>query len=171
MGWLYNGHYYNSAQELRAAWERPDFEKLPKNLDGDWTQIEDFEGTPERDDPPPIMIQPYSPRYKLDKEEKFVSWSMSQYHMHKKLLANSVTVGFEFYMAYSQIDGVTLYDIRYKGERIIYEVSAALSIPGAYTYHRVINSLDCKKQWHTTPVTILYKVVKCGLTRCSAWAA
>ena len=123
--WLYNGHYYNSAQELRTAWERPDFEKLPKNLDGDWTQIEDFEGISERDDPPPIMIQPYSPRYELDKEEKFVSWSTSEYSIDKKLLANRVIVGFEFYMAYSQTDGVTIYDVRYKGERIIYEVSAA----------------------------------------------
>lgn len=35
---------------------------------------------------------------------------------------NDVPVGFEFYLAFSQINGVTLYDVRFKGERIIYEV-------------------------------------------------
>ena len=123
--WMYNSIYYNSAEELRAAWKRPGFVVLPKNLDGDWTSIEDFGEIPERDDPPPVMIQPYSPRYKLDREEKFVSWSTSKYCLYNQILANSNTVGFEFYMAYSQVDGITLYDVRYKGERIIYEVAAS----------------------------------------------
>jgi primary-amine oxidase len=31
-------------------------------------------------------------------------------------------VGFEFYLATSQVSGISLFDIRFKGDRIMYEV-------------------------------------------------
>lgn len=51
------------------------------------------------------MIQPYGPRYKLDCEEKFVSW-----------------FGFEFFITTSVAQGVSIYDIRFRGERVMYEL-------------------------------------------------
>ena len=52
-----------------------------------------------------MSVQPYGPRYKLDKKQQYVKW-----------------FGFEFYLATSPAQGLMLYDIRFKGERVIYEL-------------------------------------------------
>lgn len=102
----YNGVVYDSAQEFRAALDDPHFERTPANLDGPWTDTEDFESHPAgRELPPPVSVQPYGPRYKLDRKERFVSW-----------------FGFEFYIITAQATGVSLFDIRLKGERVMYEL-------------------------------------------------
>ncbi|KAJ6157379.1 membrane copper amine oxidase [Penicillium chermesinum] len=104
--WYYNGELYSSTEEFRAAWETPGFEKAPINYDGEWTRIEDFSSEyPERDDPAPIMVHPGKSRYRLDRDSQYVSW-----------------MGFTFYWAFSQASGVTLFDVRFKGERILYEL-------------------------------------------------
>ena len=36
-------------------------------------------------------------------------------------------MGFEFYIAFSQSTGISLFDVRFKGERIIYEVRVLLT--------------------------------------------
>ncbi|MCJ1391556.1 hypothetical protein MMC18_004420 [Xylographa bjoerkii] len=106
MQWFYNGVLYNSTDMFRAAWHNPDFEKVLPNLDGDWTDTEDYSHEPAgREKPPPVMIQPSGPRYDIDRNQKFVSW-----------------MGFEFYIAFSQSTGISLFDIRFKNERIIYEL-------------------------------------------------
>jgi primary-amine oxidase len=84
----------------------PGFKKAPFNFDGDWTNTEDFsEGTPGRKKPPPLMIQPGGPRYQIDEEERFISW-----------------MGFEFYVSTAAATGVSLHDIRFLGDSVIYEV-------------------------------------------------
>ncbi|KAK8005045.1 hypothetical protein PG990_011082 [Apiospora arundinis] len=105
--WFYNGVLYESLEEFRAAIQEPGFLKTPPNLDGAWTDTEDFDASPDgRELPPPISIQPLGPRYKLDKKEKYVSW-----------------FGFEFYFASTLATGVSVYDVRFKGERVLYELS------------------------------------------------
>ena len=47
-----------------------------------------------------------SARFNVDTRQKFVEW-----------------MGFSFYMTFTEDAGMTLYDIRFKGERIIYELS------------------------------------------------
>ena len=101
----YNGVLYSSEEEFRAAVNHPDFIRTPPNLDGPWTDTEDFGDYPERDLPPPVSVQPYGPRYKLDRKERFVSW-----------------FGFEFYITNAQATGFSIYDIRFKGERVMYEL-------------------------------------------------
>ncbi|KAH9824582.1 Membrane primary amine oxidase, partial [Teratosphaeria destructans] len=102
----YNGVLYSDAAALREALRAPEFQRTPANLDGPWTETEDFNAQPEgRELPPPVSIQPYGPRYRLDKEQQFVSW-----------------FGFEFYITTAQATGVSLFDIRFKGERIMYEL-------------------------------------------------
>lgn len=104
--WYYNGVIYENLAEFRAAVDSPDFQRTPANLDGPWTDTEDFDSKPEgRELPPPVAIQPYGPRYKLDREEKYVSW-----------------FGFEFYITTAQATGLSLFDVRFKGERVIYEL-------------------------------------------------
>ncbi|ROW13632.1 hypothetical protein VPNG_04501 [Cytospora leucostoma] len=105
--WFYNGVLYADADDLRAAMGRPDFLRTPPNIDGHWTDTEDFDARPYgRDLPPPVSVQPLGPRYRLDRAERFVSW-----------------FGFEFYLAGTQATGVGVYDIRFRGERVMYELS------------------------------------------------
>lgn len=105
--WYYNGVLYENEDGFRSAvFEDPDFVTTPPNLDGTWTETEDFESEPYgRDMPPPVAIQPYGPRYRLDREERFVSW-----------------FGFEFYFSTSAATGVSVHDVRFKGERVMYEL-------------------------------------------------
>ena len=104
--WYYSGVFYATADELRHAMRQPGFEKAGKNLDGDWTEIEDFDAAPPgRELPPPVMIQPSGARYSLDKKEGYVSW-----------------MGFEFYIASSQTTGPALFDIKFNGDSVMYEL-------------------------------------------------
>lgn len=107
--WFYNGQLFENVHHLRSAMKDPKsgFLKTTPNVDGSWTDTEDFDSQPEgRELPPPVSIQPFGPRYKLDKTERFVSW-----------------FGFEFYLTSTQATGVSLFDIRFKGERVMYELS------------------------------------------------
>ncbi|CAN8103900.1 unnamed protein product [Discula destructiva] len=105
--WWYNGQMFDGVDHLRRAMKEPGFLKTPANTDGSWTDTEDFDASPDgRELPPPVTIQPHGPRYKLDRSERFVSW-----------------FGFEFYFTSTQATGVSLFDIRFKGERVMYELS------------------------------------------------
>lgn len=104
--YYYNGVLYENEDDFRTALSHADFQRTPPNLDGPWTDTEDFHSNPEgRELPPPVSIQPYGPRYRLDADEKFVSW-----------------FGFEFYITTARATGVSIFDIRFKGERVIYEL-------------------------------------------------
>ncbi|KAF1986474.1 copper amine oxidase [Aulographum hederae CBS 113979] len=104
--WFYNGVLYNSTEAFRSAWKAGKVEKLPLNIDGTWTAAEpSAHGLPEREGTPPIMVQPEGNRYKIDTKERFVSW-----------------MGFEFYFTTLQATAMTLWDIKFKGERIMYEL-------------------------------------------------
>ena len=97
---------YNSMEDLRQAMNSSKFVKVPINAEGNWTNTEDFEnGLPDRDKPPPVMIQPEGSRFLLDKEQRFVSY-----------------MGFEFYITTTSDTGMALHDIRFHGDSIIYEV-------------------------------------------------
>ena len=102
----YNGILHANVQEFRDALKDPSFVSTPSNDDGDWTNTEDFDSQPHgRDLPPPVSVQPYGPRYRLDRAEHFISW-----------------FGFEFYITTAQATGISLFDVRFKGERVMYEV-------------------------------------------------
>ncbi|KAK3071898.1 hypothetical protein LTR53_007816 [Teratosphaeriaceae sp. CCFEE 6253] len=101
----YNGVMYADEHEFRAALDSSDFVRTPPNLDGPWTDTEDFGEYADRDLPPPVSVQPYGPRYKLDRKEQYVSW-----------------FGFEFYITTGQAQGISFFDIRFKGERVMYEL-------------------------------------------------
>lgn len=104
--WYYNGRLYNSTDDFRKAWKSPGFQKAPINWDGDWTEIEDSSSeVSSRDDPAPLMVHPGGPRYQLDHREQYVSW-----------------MGFTFYWSFAQSTGITLFDVRFRGERILYEL-------------------------------------------------
>ena len=104
--YYYNGILYDDEAAFRSAVKSSDFVSTPPNLDGPWTKTEDFESKPNgRELPPPVTVQPYGPRYKLDRVQKYVSW-----------------FGFECYISTSQATGVSLFDIRFKGVRVMHEI-------------------------------------------------
>lgn len=105
-GWLYNDIFYPTTEAFRSAYWSPGFEKLPANVDGSWGWT-DQEGTPPAldTDYPPMSIAPSGSRYFVDAEQQYVKW-----------------MDFEFYISFSRDVGMHLHDIKYKGERIIYEL-------------------------------------------------
>ncbi|KAH0843678.1 hypothetical protein AYO21_05463 [Fonsecaea monophora] len=104
--WFYNGILYDNLTMLRQAMASPRFERLTVNEDGEWTDTEGLStSTPERDMPPPLSIQPYGPRYRLDRSEKYISW-----------------MGFSFYLSTSQATALSLFDIRYNNSRLMYQL-------------------------------------------------
>lgn len=77
LGILYNDIYYNSSDpvaEFRAAWEKPDFVKLPKAEDGDWAWTGQKGSKFELDHlDPPVQVQSEK-RWKVDKDARYVEW-------------------------------------------------------------------------------------------------
>lgn len=51
------------------------------------------------------MIAPTGSRYSVDAERKYVQW-----------------MDFSFYVGYTRDQGMALYDIKYKGQRVLYEL-------------------------------------------------
>lgn len=56
--------------------------------------------------PAPITYSPSGLRYRVDKDERYVTW-----------------LDWSFYISYSPEQGVMLYDVKFKDERIAYEIS------------------------------------------------
>ncbi|KAF2105040.1 copper amine oxidase [Rhizodiscina lignyota] len=105
--WYYNGEFYNSTQDFRQAWKEPGFKKLPPNHDGKWTAAQpDQQGLASRAEAGPVMVQPAGGRFAVDEREKFVSW-----------------MGFEFYLSTMQATALSLWDIKFRGDRVIYEIT------------------------------------------------
>lgn len=102
---VYNNIVYESLQSFRLAWSSPGFKKLPMAEDGEWTKP-DREGEPFPFDsePGPVQINT-NQRYAIDTQNQYIEW-----------------MGFSFYLAMSSEVGLTLYNVNYDGERIIYEL-------------------------------------------------
>ncbi|KAF7361133.1 Amine oxidase [Mycena sanguinolenta] len=106
LGWLYGDIFYSSTEEFRKAWSSPGFVKYELNLPGEWIGSDQI-GTPfpADDIAPPLAVQPDGQRFSVDEEQKYVEW-----------------MDFSFYFTFTRDTGVRLFDIKYKGERIIYEL-------------------------------------------------
>lgn len=105
-GWFYNGIFYSSTEEFREAYWSDGFEKLPPNEFGEWASTNHHGPAFEEDyAAPPKSVAPSGPRYKVDEQAKYVEW-----------------MGFSFYIGFSRDTGMALYDVRYEGQRILYEL-------------------------------------------------
>jgi len=105
-GWFYDGKFYPTTEELRALVSSPEFSPPLANIDGNWTST-DPQGEPLEFDelPPPKQVSQGKRRFSLDEKEKYVEW-----------------MGFSFYSTLSKDTGLSLFDVQFKGERIIYEL-------------------------------------------------
>jgi primary-amine oxidase len=52
------------------------------------------------------MVQPHGPRVQVDDSEGFVKW-----------------MGWSMYLSFSQVTSLALFDINFRGERVVYELS------------------------------------------------
>lgn len=107
IGWLYNDVYYTSTADFRAAWSSPGFEKAGvHNQEGEWTNPTfDYDYLPLDEKPFPLAVSPGEARFEVDYDNQYVKW-----------------MDFEFYVAFTRNTGVRLFDIKYKGQRIMYEL-------------------------------------------------
>lgn len=110
--WVYNNIAYNTSQEFRDAWESPDFVKLPtidtNGMDGTDTFVYIGQNGEARDldeKLAPILVEPQGRRWKYSEKERYFTW-----------------MDWEFYVAWSRDNGLTLYDLKFKGERIAFEI-------------------------------------------------
>ncbi|KAL8639331.1 MAG: hypothetical protein Q9228_003623 [Teloschistes exilis] len=102
----YNGIFYESEADLRKAINSSGFIKPGTNLDGAWA-CTDYNNIsfPHDELNPPVSVAPDGPRFTVDVEEKYVEW-----------------MDFTFYLSSSKYLGTQLHNIKYKGERIVYEL-------------------------------------------------
>ncbi|KAF2646794.1 amine oxidase catalytic domain-containing protein [Massarina eburnea CBS 473.64] len=105
--WYYRGQMYNGTDAFRAVVLASDFPAPPPNVDGPWTSTDkQGESLPLDDLPPPVTVSQGADRYSIDVQEGFVSW-----------------MDFGFFLSTSTDQGLSLFDITYKGKRIIYELA------------------------------------------------
>lgn len=106
IGWYFRGEFYPSTKDLEKVVSSPEFEKPPPNEDGTWTSTDKQGAFPLDELPPPITVLQGEKRFSVDVQENYVSWT-----------------DFNFYMGTSPEQGLSLFDIRYKGKRVIYELA------------------------------------------------
>ncbi|KAH7144289.1 copper amine oxidase [Dactylonectria estremocensis] len=105
-GWYYNGIFYETTEEFRTAYWSGEVEKLDGNWDGPWAETDRQGPIPPLDTmAPPVATAPQGARYSVDAERKYVEW-----------------MGWSFYIGFTRDSGMALFDIRYKGQRILYEL-------------------------------------------------
>lgn len=108
--WVYNNIAYNSTEAFYDAWNSNDFEKLPQvSLNQSWTnpsRRNDSGTRPLDDRTSPIVIEPEGRRWQYNEEERYFTW-----------------MDWSFYTSYSRDGGVLFFNIKFKGERILYELS------------------------------------------------
>lgn len=109
-GFVTGEKYYTSIAELRAAFEGGALaQEYDQTLDGAWAYV-DYKpelGVRELEERlAPSTLEIGGKRYKVDAEQKYVEY-----------------MNWSFYVSYSRTLGMMLYDIKFKGERILYELS------------------------------------------------
>ncbi|KAF2740995.1 amine oxidase catalytic domain-containing protein [Polyplosphaeria fusca] len=109
-GFVTNEKFYASIEELRNAFDAGELAQVyDQTQDASWAFV-DYKpelGVRELEERlAPSTLEIGGKRYKLDKENQYVEY-----------------MGWSFYISFTRTLGVMLYDIKFKGERILYELS------------------------------------------------
>lgn len=109
-GFVTNEKFFSTIAELRTAFETGQLAmEYDQTLDADWALVD---RKPElgvrdlEDRLAPSTLEIGGKRYKLDSANKYVEY-----------------MGWSFYLSFSRTLGIMFYDIRFKGEQILYELS------------------------------------------------
>lgn len=123
-GWVYNNIFYSTLDDLRKATKSPGFKNLGGTSDEQWTRTEkQGDALPLDEQAPPVSVQQSQPRFTLDEAENYVTWSESNCPFLKQFELTLGLVDFSFYVSLTKDNGLRLYDVHYKGKRVLYEVS------------------------------------------------
>ncbi|KAJ9639223.1 hypothetical protein H2204_003834 [Knufia peltigerae] len=106
LGWYYNGEFFKTTDEFKSAFHNGTFEYFKPTPDGDWgVTAPNAPALPHDEIPPPVSVQPAGPRFGVDTEETYIEW-----------------MDYSFFIGFTRDTGMRLFDIKYKGERIVYEL-------------------------------------------------
>ncbi|KAJ9138446.1 Amine oxidase [Pleurostoma richardsiae] len=109
-GFVTKERFFPSAKELRAAFEAGELEQdFQQRKDYDWALVKyqpELGERPLESRAAPQSTEIGGKRYKVDDEEKYVEY-----------------MGWSFYISHTRTLGLMFYDIRFRGERILYELS------------------------------------------------
>ncbi|KAK5080925.1 hypothetical protein LTR05_008241 [Lithohypha guttulata] len=109
-GFVTNEQFFETEADLRAAFEAGELaQEYTQTLDQSWALVDykpELGSRPFDRQPAPSSIELGGKRYAIDMKEKYVEY-----------------MGWSYYMSYTRLHGITFYDIKFKGERILYELS------------------------------------------------
>ncbi|KAH4225734.1 amine oxidase [Parastagonospora nodorum] len=109
-GFVTGEKFYPTISALRTAFEAGELGmEFDQTLDADWAMV-DYKpelGVRDLEDRlAPATLEIGGKRYKVDEKNQYVEY-----------------MGWSFYIAFSRTTGIMFYDIKFKGERILYELS------------------------------------------------
>ncbi|KAJ4306629.1 hypothetical protein N0V88_001434 [Collariella sp. IMI 366227] len=109
-GFVTNTRFFPTVAALREAFDAGELKNpFPQTRDNSWAVLDHKPEMGVRDLEDrlaPQSLEIGGKRYKLDREQRYVEY-----------------MGWSFYMSFTRVLGLQFYDIRFKGERIIYELS------------------------------------------------
>lgn len=109
-GFVTKSRFFPTVESLRAAYEAGELaQEFPQTRDNTWAYVNHKPemGVRDLDDRlAPQSLEIGGKRYKFDPAERYVEY-----------------MGWSFYMAFTRTLGLMFYDIKYKGERVLYELS------------------------------------------------
>ncbi|KAK2746872.1 hypothetical protein FQN55_005358 [Onygenales sp. PD_40] len=109
-GFVTKERFFPTVEELTSAFEAGELEQeFDQTLDGSWAVLDRKSEMGKRDLDEKFsasILELGGKRYKLDREQQYVEY-----------------MGWSFYTAYCRTLGIMFFDIKFKGERILYELS------------------------------------------------
>ncbi|KAK0630517.1 copper amine oxidase [Bombardia bombarda] len=109
-GIVTNERFFPTVAELRAAYDAGELKnEFPQTRDQEWALLKPVAEMGVRDLEDrlaPQSVELGGKRYKLDREQQYVEY-----------------MGWTFYISFSRTLGLMFYDIKFKGERVLYELS------------------------------------------------
>lgn len=107
LAWMTNGKLYRTAADLRAAWKRGELKRNLDYDDGDWASRSIKGSRRDLDDRAgPRSVLPDGKRYRVDEKEGYITW-----------------MGWALYTSFYRDMGLHLWDMRFRGERVVYELA------------------------------------------------
>lgn len=109
-GFVTKSRFFPTIAELRAAFDAGELEQdFPQTRDNTWAYVNHKPEMGQRDLEDrlaPQSLEIGGKRYKLDAKQQYVEY-----------------MGWTFYMSFTRTLGLMFYDIKFKGERVLYELS------------------------------------------------
>ncbi|KAF1813785.1 primary-amine oxidase [Eremomyces bilateralis CBS 781.70] len=109
-GFVTKERFFETEVELRAAFDAGELvQDYQQTLDADWALVNHKDDMGQRDLEDrfaPSSIELGGKRYKVDPEAQYIEY-----------------MGFTFYLSFSRTTGISIHDVKYKGDTVLFELS------------------------------------------------